>query len=80
VRTTTAFKRLLRLSGASVIDVSFGTEGVIVTVWLRRRATPMAAFQTLLGLSTLHHRRPTTRSPAEPPDPCLEPTGYALGR
>jgi transposase len=37
VRVTTAFKRLLRLPGASVIDVSFGDEGVIVTVRLRRR-------------------------------------------
>jgi len=37
VRVTTAFRRLLRLPGASVIDVSFGAEGVIVTVRLRRR-------------------------------------------
>ena len=37
MRVTTAFKRLLRLPGASVIDVSFGGEGVIVTVRLRRR-------------------------------------------
>jgi hypothetical protein len=37
VRVTTAFKRLLRLPGASVVDVSFGTEGVVVTVRLRRR-------------------------------------------
>jgi transposase len=37
VRVTTAFNRLLRLPGASVIDVSFGAEGVIVTVKLRRR-------------------------------------------
>jgi transposase len=37
VRVTTAFKRLLRLPGASVIDVGFGAEGVIVTVRLRRR-------------------------------------------
>jgi transposase len=37
VRVTTAFKRLLRLPGASVVDVSFGAEGVIVTVRLRRR-------------------------------------------
>jgi len=27
VRVTTAFKRLLRLPGASVADVSFGAEG-----------------------------------------------------
>lgn len=37
MRVTTAFKRLLRLPGASVLDVSFGAEGVIVTVGLRRR-------------------------------------------
>jgi transposase len=37
VRVTTAFNRLLRLPGAAVIDVSFGTEGVVVTVRLRRR-------------------------------------------
>jgi hypothetical protein len=29
--------RLLPLPGASVIDVSFAAEGVIVTVWLLRR-------------------------------------------
>jgi transposase len=37
MRVTTAFNRLLRLPGASVTDVSFGGEGVIVTVRLRRR-------------------------------------------
>ena len=37
MRATTAFNRLLRLPGAWVIDVSFGAEGVIVTVALRRR-------------------------------------------
>jgi transposase len=37
VRATTAFNRMLRLPGAWVIDVSFGAEGVIVTVALRRR-------------------------------------------
>ena len=37
VRVTAAFNRLLRLPGASVIDVSFTGEGVIVTVRLRRR-------------------------------------------
>jgi transposase len=37
VRVTTAFKRLLRLPGASVIDVSFTGDGVLVTVRLRRR-------------------------------------------
>ena len=37
MRVTTAFKRLLGLPGASVVDVSFGAEGVVVTVRLRRR-------------------------------------------
>jgi len=37
MRVQTAFTRMLRLPGASVIDVSFGAEGVIVTVGLRRR-------------------------------------------
>jgi transposase len=37
VRVCTAFNRMLRLPGASVIDVSFGGEGVIVTVRFRRR-------------------------------------------
>jgi transposase len=37
MRVSTAFNRLLRLSGASVIDVSFTADGVIVTVRLRRR-------------------------------------------
>jgi transposase len=37
VRVTTAFKRLLGLPGASVIDVSFTGDGVVVTVRLRRR-------------------------------------------
>jgi len=37
VRVSTAFNRMLRLPGASVIGVEFGREGVIVTVRLRRR-------------------------------------------
>ncbi len=37
MRALTAFKRLLRLRGASILDVSFAVEGVIVTVGLRRR-------------------------------------------
>ena len=39
MRVQSAFNRMLRLPGASVIDVSFGVEGVIVTVrsrWRRR--------------------------------------------
>ena len=37
MRVTTAFNRLLRLPGASVIDVCLGGEGVVVVVRLRRR-------------------------------------------
>jgi transposase len=37
VRVSTAFNRMLRLPGASVIGVEFGHEGVIVRVRLRRR-------------------------------------------
>jgi transposase len=37
VRVTTAFNRMLRLPGASVQDVAFGAEGVVVTVRLRRQ-------------------------------------------
>jgi transposase len=37
VRVSTAFKRLLRLPGAGVADVSFTGDGVLVTVRLRRR-------------------------------------------
>jgi transposase len=37
VRITTALNRLLRLRGASVIDVSITAEAIIVTVRLRRR-------------------------------------------
>jgi transposase len=37
VRVTTAFNRMLELPGASVQDVAFSSEGVIVTVRLRRR-------------------------------------------
>jgi transposase len=37
VRVSTAFKRLLRLPGASIKDVSFTGEGVIVSVALTRR-------------------------------------------
>jgi transposase len=56
VRVTTAFKRLLRLSGASVIDVSFTGDGVVVTVGLRRRRRVCSACgQT--GRLQVHDRR-----------------------
>ena len=54
MRVTTAFNRLLRLPGASVIDVSFGAEGVIVTVRLRRRRRVCSA---------LRADRPAARDP-----------------
>jgi len=37
VRVTTAFNKLLRLPGASVVGVTFGAEGVVIAVRLRRR-------------------------------------------
>ena len=56
MRVTTAFKRLLRLPGASVIDVSFTGEGVVVTVRLRRRRRVCSACgQT--GRLEIHDRR-----------------------
>jgi len=59
VRVTTAFNRMLRLAGASVIDVSFGAEGVIVTVRLRRRRRVCSVCgQTGRGLE-IHDRRVT---------------------
>jgi transposase len=56
VRVTTAFKRLLRLPGASVIDVSFTGDGVVVAVRLRRRRRVCSACgQT--GRLEIHDRR-----------------------
>jgi len=55
VRVTTALNRLLRLPGASVIDVSFGPEGVIVTVRLRRRRRVCSGCGQLGG--QVHGRR-----------------------
>jgi transposase len=43
VRVTTAFNKLLRLPGASVREVRFGAEGVIVGVALRRRRAACSA-------------------------------------
>jgi transposase len=55
VRVTTAFNRMLRLPGASVIDVSFTAEGVVVTVRLRRRRRVCGACGQLGG--EIHGRR-----------------------
>jgi transposase len=57
VRVTTAFKRLLRLPGASVIDVSFGAEGLIVTVRLRRRRRVCSACGQTGRWLEIHDRR-----------------------
>jgi transposase len=57
VRVTTAFKRLLRLPGASVTDVSFGAEGVIVTVRLRRRRRVCSACGQTGSHLEIHDRR-----------------------
>jgi transposase len=55
MRATTAFNRLLRLPGASVTGVSFGSEGVVVTVRLRRRRPVCSGCGQLGG--NLHDRR-----------------------
>ncbi len=55
MRVTTAFNRLLALPGASVTDVSFSPEGVIVTVRLRRRRLACGGCVQLA--TRLHDRR-----------------------
>jgi transposase len=57
VRVSTAFKRLLRLPGASVIDVSFAAEGVIVTVRLRRRRRVCSGCGQTSRQLEIHDRR-----------------------
>jgi len=57
MRVGTAFNRLLRLPGASVIDVSFGVEGVIVTVRLRRRRRVCARCGQTGRRLQIHDRR-----------------------
>ena len=57
MRVTTAFKRLLRLPGASVIDVRFGAEGVIVTVRLRRRRRVCSGCGQTGAQLEIHDRR-----------------------
>jgi transposase len=57
VRAETAFKRMLALPGASILDVCFGAEGVVVTVGLRRRRRVCATCgQTGMHLQ-IHDRR-----------------------
>lgn len=55
MRVTTAFNRLLALPGASVTDVSFSPEGVIVSVRLRRRRRVCGECGQLAG--HVHGRR-----------------------
>ena len=57
MRVSTAFKRLLRLPGASVVDVEFGAEGVIVTVRLRRRRRVCARCGQTGAQLEIHDRR-----------------------
>jgi transposase len=57
MRVTTAFNRLLRLPGASVVDVSFSAEGVIVTVRLWRRRRVCAACGQVGRRLQIHDRR-----------------------
>jgi transposase len=57
VRVTTAFKRLLRLPGASVADVTFGAQAVIVTVRLRRRRRVCAGCGQTGRHLQIHDRR-----------------------
>ncbi len=57
MRATTAFKRLLRLRGASIVDISFAAQGVIVTVKLRRRRRVCAARGQTGRRLQIHDRR-----------------------
>jgi transposase len=57
VRVSTALNRLLRLPGASVSDLSFSDEGVIVTVRLRRRQRVCARCGQTGRRLVVHDRR-----------------------
>ena len=57
MRASTAFKRLLRLPGASIIDVAFTMEGVVVTVGLRRRRRVCASCGQTGRQLQIHDRR-----------------------
>ncbi len=57
MRVTTAFNRLLRIPGASVVGVTFGAEGVVVRVRLRRRRSACSACGQLAPV----HDRSTRR-------------------
>ncbi len=57
MRVQTAFKRMLRLPGAAVVDVSFGGEGVIVTVRLTRRRRVCSVCGQTGSRLQIHDRR-----------------------
>ena len=57
MRVQTAFNRMLRLPGASVIDVCFGVEGVIVCVRLRRRRRVCSGCGQTGGHLQIHEHR-----------------------
>ena len=57
MRVCTAFNRLLRLPGASVIDVEFTGQGVVVTVRLRRRRRVCSGCGQTGGKLLIHGRR-----------------------
>jgi transposase len=59
MRVQTAFKRMLRLPGASVVDVSLGVEGVIVSVALRRRRRVCSVCGQTGRQLEIHDRRVT---------------------
>ena len=57
MRVTTAFNNLLGLPGASVTDVSFGAEAVVVTVRMRRRRRVCAGCGQIGRRLQIHDRR-----------------------
>ncbi len=57
MRVTTAFNRMLRLPGASVIGVSFAAEGVIVCVRPRRRRRVCSGCGQVGSRLAIHDRR-----------------------
>ena len=57
MRVTSAFKRLLRLPGASIVDVCFGAEGIVVTVRLRRRRRVCSVCGQTGAQLEIHDRR-----------------------
>jgi transposase len=56
VRVTTAFKRMLGFAGASIKDVGFGVDGVVVTVALHARKRPVCSGCGARGLAIKEHR------------------------